>query len=459
LTGNHSRPLGGNILEQKHIYILDTCVLLHDPKSLFKFQNNDVYIPLAVIDDLDDQKTRKEAVAAAAREVFRQLKPFDFMTSEGAVVNEQGGRLFIYNHEKKDNEPSVNRVNSDHAVITSCWELQKQFPDRKVSIVTKDTGLKFRAIGNNCNVENYLSDLVNDTMYTGIRYVETNTVPYEENLDIEFLNKELRDGLNEISPNEFVVFKSPEGSDSNELTKYRHWEGKLIKINKPKAAFMGITPRNLEQDCAMSLLMDTSVPLVCLSGKAGSGKTILALASAMEQINEGIYDKLIVMKPVIPVGGKDIGALPGDKFEKLAPWLGPISDNFTQLCGNFGMHGVTNFEEAVKDKLIEVEAMAYIQGRSIPRSVILVDEAQNLTPREARMVVERCGEGSKIMMLGDISQIENPYLDKGSCGLAHAMNGARKQSLCGAVLLKTVTRSPLAAIAGDIFSSPEAQGR
>jgi len=187
--------------------------------------------------------------------------------------------------------------------------------------------------------------------------------------------------------------------------------------------------------------------------------TILALAAAMDQINAGVFNKIIVIKPIVPVGGKDIGALPGDKFEKLAPWLGPISDNFAQLCGNFGFHGADTFEAAVKDGLIEVEAMAYIQGRSIPKTVILVDEAQNLTPREARNIVERCGEGSKIILLGDVSQIENNYLDKESCGLAHAMNGTKTQDICGCVTLKSVTRSPLAAIASEIFSSPEAQGR
>lgn len=457
---------GRNILARRHIYILDTCVLLHDPKSLYKFENNDIYIPLAVIDDLDEHKTMmKESKGMSAREVFRHLKKLDLslMTDKGVVINDKGGKLFIYNNEtliKKGDVPNISRSNSDNGLITTCLELQAKYPKRKVSIVTKDTGLRVRAEAWGCHAENYRNDLLEDDKpYGGIRYVVTKTVPMEDEVEIKFLNKSLQGELANLSPNEFVVFKNDAEGEEFEQGVYRHFDGILVKIDMRQKKMMGITPRNIEQDCATALLMDESIPLVCLSGRAGTGKTILALATALDQINSNIYQKLIVIKPIIPVGGRDIGALPGDKWEKLSAWLGPIRDNLEQLCGNFGVKGSRTFEDAIEEGLIEAEAMAFIQGRSIPNSVILIDEAQNLTPREARMVVERCGDGSKVIMLGDVSQIENPYLDRQSCGLAHAINGAKTKSLCGAITLKTVTRSALAALAGDIFTQPEAQGK
>jgi len=202
---------------------------------------------------------------------------------------------------------------------------------------------------------------------------------------------------------------------------------------------------------------DLGIPLVTLSGKAGTGKSFLAIAAALQMINEGIFDKIVVMKPLIPVGGKDIGALPGDKFDKISAWLGPIRDNIDQILGSKSLSANSLFEEMCRDGIIEVEAMAFIQGRSIPRSIILLDESENITAREARMVVERCGKDSKVILLGDLSQVENPYLDAKSNGLAHAISGGKNNPLVASVTLTKVERSELAAVASEIFNKPEAQ--
>ena len=460
----------------KHIYILDTCVLLHDPMAIYKFKEHDIYLPLAVIDDLDEIKTRRDTVGWSAREVFRILDEFDeSQLTKGVKVNEEGGKLFIFNTEaplSRNDKPFVCRVNSDNAIIDACLHLNSQYPKRKVAIITKDTGLRVRALSWKCQAENYRADLLEDAMYTGIRYIEIENSSEWDDLwhckdmvkDIKSFAPAIKTKLEKLAPNEFVFFKH-----GGSICPAMHKKGsvKIMKdksngANHGKPEYKGIQAKNIEQRCAMEILADESIPLVCLLGPAGTGKTIASLAVALDGIDKGIYDKIIVIKPLIPVGGKDIGALPGDKWEKLSAWLGPMRDNIEQLVDSKDHNGRksasgASFEELVEDGKIEVEAMAFIQGRSIPNSVVIVDECQNLTPREARMVVERCGKGSKIILLGDLSQVENPFLDSRSCGLAHAVNGGRNQQARGVVTLAKVERSELAAIASLIFASPESR--
>jgi PhoH-like ATPase len=278
-----------------------------------------------------------------------------------------------------------------------------------------------------------------------------------EEVDKKLLSAELQKALSETNPNEFVIF---EYGQSKCPTYYKNGIFRILKekSNKDgKTVYSGITSKNLEQKCALELLSDNEVPLVTLVGAAGTGKSFLAIASALKMINEGIYEKIVVMKPLIPVGGKDIGALPGDKFEKISAWLGPIKDNIDQILGAKSMTADNMFEEMVREGLIEVEAMAFIQGRSIANAIILLDESQNITPREARMVVERCGKNSKVILLGDPSQVENSYLDARSNGLSHAVAGGKKLKECGTVTLTKVERSVLASVASIIFNTPEAR--
>ena len=455
--------------KDKRIYVVDTCVLLHDPASLFKFREHDIYVPLAVIDDLDDIKTRPGSVGWSAREVFRLLDGYTLneMTVDGVEVNPEGGRLFVYNQEQpsKFDTPNIIKTNSDNAIINTARALQSANKDREVVIVTKDTGLRVRAESWGCRAENYRSDLIESDHFSGVRHVEiTKSADWDiitASLEIaqNKFSVELKAEIGTLYPNEFIVFEFGD-------RKYPTWfhEGVLISLDKKnskkKLHFRGIHARNLEQQLALEILDDDKIPLVALCGAAGTGKTMLALAVALHKIDMGYYDKIIVIKPLIPVGGKDIGALPGDKFDKISAWLGPMRDNIQQLVCEQGVDSKSakgSFEDMVQDGLIEVEAMAFIQGRSIPNSIIIVDESQNLTPRECRMVVERCGKNSKIVLLGDLSQVENPYLDARSCGLAHAITGSKDQELCGAVKLSKVERSPLAAVASIIFKQPEAQ--
>lgn len=459
------------ILLAKHVYIIDTCVLLHDPTAVFKFQEHDIYLPLAVIDDLDEIKTRRDTVGWSAREVFRILDKFDeSQLTKGVKVNDLGGKLFIYNTEApltKNDRPAVCRVNSDNAIIDACLHLKSQYPKRKVVIVTKDTGLRVRSLSWQCQAENYRSDLLDDDLYTGIKYVKVETSKDWDllwqakdcMLEIQSLPELIRKQLENLMPNEFVFFKYGEN-----ICPSMHKKGflKIMKdksngVHHGKAEYMGISAKNIEQRCALEILSDEYIPLVCLLGSAGVGKSLMSVAVALEKINNGVYERLIVIKPTVPVGGVDLGALPGSKFEKLSAWLGPIKDSCEQLVSNNSKNPATNsFEELVEKNIIEAEGLPYIQGRSFINTFIILDEAQNINPRVCRMAVERCGAGSKIVLLGDLSQVENPFLDARSCGLAHAVNGGKLQQVCAAITLTKVERSELAAIASEIFKSPEA---
>ena len=451
----------------KQIYVIDTCVVLHDPTALFKFKEHDIYLPLAVIDDLDDIKARPGNISWSAREVFRFLDKLDLklMVDKGVVINEEKGKLFIWNTEApltKNETPNIVRVNSDNAIINAAISLKNKFPHRPVTIITKDTGLRVRANAWGCQAENYRADLIDDS-YTGIitcqvtNETDWNKLWQNEEVEKRQLSADLQPFIEGLNPNEFVIF---EFGDAKCPTYHKNGMFKVLKekSNKEgKSAYSGITSKNLEQKFALELLNDPTVPLVTLAGAAGTGKSFLAIASALQMINDNMYDKIVVMKPLIPVGGKDIGALPGDKFEKISAWLGPIKDNIDQILGSKSMTTDNMFEEMVREGMIEVEAMAFIQGRSIANAIIVMDEAQNVTPREARMVVERCGKNSKVILLGDPSQVENPYLDARSNGLAHAIQGGKTMKECGTVLLTKVERSVLASVASKIFNAPEAR--
>lgn len=460
----------------KAIYLLDSCVLLHDPQCIYKFAEHDVYLILPVIDDLDEIKTRRESVGWSAREVFRILEQFNLrdMTTKGVVVNSKGGRLYVYNSEIPNNKvyesPNITRVNSDNAIINAAINLKSQNPKRKIIIVSKDMALRVRAQAWQCTAENYRSDLLEDDGFTGIRYVNMDADTCADDWEMLWQNQELNPELlsdntkkllkNHLAPNEYIIFA---WGDKQIPTKYKNGMLYVLKDKSNgtvngKQTFMGITAKNIEQKCAVDALADDSISLVSLTGAAGTGKTLLAMAVFLQKVFDGQYDRLIIMKPIVPFGGKDIGALPGDKWDKLYEWLGPYRDNIEQLVlGSGAGRSLVSLDDLVKDGKIEVEAMAYIQGRSIPNSIIIVDESENISPREARMVVERCGKNSRIVLLGDLSQVENPYLDNKSCGLAHSINGGRWMETCASVELTKVERSALAAIASEIFNQPEAR--
>ena len=461
----------------KHIYIVDTCVLIHDPHAIFKFQENDVYLPLACLDDLDNLKTSKESVGWSAREVFRVLEQFDLEElrgTKGAKLGEGLGSLFVYNHEaplSKNETPNIIKTNSDNALIITCVALTAKYPKRKVAIVTKDMGLRMRAITWNCAAENYKSDLIDDSSLSCIRNIEIASHADWELLSLSKKNNDCRVKISDLTktlqkefetsyPNEFYVFSRGESQHNIGMYKTNALDGiPYVKILKENGAYKysGITPLNLEQKMAMEILADREIQLVSMAGPAGCGKTLISLAVALDLIDLGEYDKIVFIKPLVPVGGQEIGFLPGSKDEKIMAWLGPAKDNLETLIQK--KKSLKNSHESndvlkdmIEDGIIEIEAMTFLQGRSIQNAIIILDESQNISQRSGRMVVERCGKDSKVVLLGDLSQIENPYLDKWSCALAGALHGSKPMDIAGSIVLNKVERSKIASIASEIFN-------
>ena len=460
----------------KHVYIIDTCVLIHDPYAIFKFQDNDVYLPLACLDDLDNLKTSKESVGWSAREVFRVLEKFDLeelRSIKGAKLGPGLGNLFVYNHEaplSKNEAPNIVKTNSDNALIVTCVALKSKFPRRKVAIVTKDMGLRMRAITWSCAAENYKADLVDESDLNCVRefnialHSDWDTITSckkqsDGRLKISLFSPELKKEFEKSYPNEFYIFHRGEDQQNIGMYKNDALDGiPYIKILKDNGSykFSGIAPLNQEQKMAMEILSDPGIQLVNLAGKAGVGKTLNALAVALKMIDDNMYDKIIFIKPLVPVGGQDIGFLPGSKDEKIMAWLGPAKDNLetliqkkkdisTKECSDV-------LKEMIDDGIIEVEAMTFLQGRSIQNAIIILDESQNISQRSGRMVVERCGKNSKVILLGDLSQIESPYLDKWSCALAGAIHGSKPLGIAASMVLTTVERSRIASVASEIFN-------
>jgi PhoH-like ATPase len=452
----------------RNIYVLDTCVLVHDPNAIFKFAEHDVYIPLTVIDELDKFKDEVGRRGWSAREFFRIYDALDTDAmhdpKKGAKLGDKGGKLFVFNTElrlqRQTEAGSLSSKLADNVIIRSTQQIKEDNERRKVVLVTKDRGLLIRARGWEINAENYRNDLVQETAYTGMREVQIDSnadwdVLWNsgDEVNVSKLSEAVREKLTTVNPHEAVIFAWGE----SKFPALHKGAGRFVPLGSVKMEFMGIKPKNLEQRVAMALLADTSIPFVTLSGAAGTGKTMSALAVSLHQVANEEFDRILFMKPVVPVGGKDIGFLPGSKLEKLMAWLGPLSDNIDQIVGRTSLDGSRPVEKLIADNKVEAEAMTYIQGRSIARTIIIVDEAENIKPREARMVVERCGPGSRVIFLGDLSQIEDPYLDRRSNGLAHAIEGGKAHPLSASVTLSDVVRSPLAAAASEIFSRPEAQ--
>lgn len=439
------------------IYVVDTNVLLQDPNSIYTFHQHEVVIPAVVLEEVDSKKRNMDEIGRNAREVSRIM---DKLRAHGklheGVRLANGGTLRVeLNHRSfaKLEEVFLERTNDNRILAVALnlhrEEMEKQ-SSKDVILVSKDMLMRIKADSLGLIAEDFLSErAVNeDAIYNGFKEVYVN----EDEINLFFQTGELdlqQILTEETKSNEFIILKNRTNPSHSAIGMVRHKDGLLQKCRFQNEQAWGLRPRNAQQVMALELLLRRDIPLVTMVGKAGTGKTLLALAAGLMQIEDfGLYKKLLVARPVVPMG-KDLGYLPGEKEEKLRPWMQPIYDNLEYL---FDVKKPGELDDILSGiGSIQVEALTYIRGRSIPEQLILIDEAQNLTKHEVKTILTRIGEGSKIVLLGDPHQIDHPYLDEYNNGLVHVVEKFKNQKLSGHIKLVKGERSPLAQLAADFL--------
>ncbi|WP_305045676.1 PhoH family protein [Geoalkalibacter sp.] len=437
----------------KKVYILDTNVLLHDPEALFKFEDNDVVVPITVIEEIDRFKKDQNETGRNARHVSRildRMREGNRLT-EGVPL-ETGGTLIVEIYQEefiRQLPPELRTERGDNRILAVAMQKKEQC-DCPVVFVTKDTNLRIKADALGLAAEDYESDKVSiEDLYSGTAQVMLS----KEQVDT-FYGQGFLALPDEYLPNQCLTLIDVGNPSHSAIGRYSKAQRKVVPLLRPpKEGLWGIHSRNREQQFAFDLLLNDDIQLVTLVGKAGTGKTLLAIAAGLHKVSdEGSYSRLLVSRPVFPLG-KDLGFLPGDIEEKLAPWMQPIFDNVELLLGNVDERGKRKrgYKELVELGFLEIEALTYIRGRSIPRQFLIVDEAQNLTPHEIKTIVTRAGEGTKIVLTGDPYQIDNPYVDSSSNGLTYLVEKFKGQELAGHVILTKGERSPLAELAANLL--------
>lgn len=467
----------------KH-FVLDTNVLLHNPNALFVFQENHVIIPYPVIEELDTMKRREDDIGRNARACIRHL---DKLREAGKLtegiawgkvnlgpeaapstgLNGSTGTIRIDVREYA-RPPVIAADTPDNRIISVAWHLYND--GVRAVFVSKDLSARIKSDSLGIRTEDFENQKVDaERLYTGFVTAETpgdliDEMYRERMLPIERLSDVLRvspEGgeayVRELVPNQFLVMKDLGDEAHSGLGRRLADTEHVQPVTAQRKATFGIIARNVQQTMAMDLLLDDEIRLVTLLGSAGTGKTLLALAAGMHKVfNDQRYDKLLVARPIMPMG-RDIGYLPGDKDEKLTAWMQPIFDNLTYLLSTRGSHmqqaeslsPEQRITKLMADGRLVLEPLTYIRGRSIPHQFMIVDEAQNLTPHEIKTIVSRVGEGTKIVLTGDIGQIDNPYLDSASNGLSYTVEKMKGLALVGHVTLARSERSELASLAAQ----------
>ena len=464
---------GNGKTSDRKIYLLDTSVLLHSPGAMFAFRENDVVLPLVVLDELDNFKKGSTELNRNARWVISQL---DELRSQGPVNEgvklEDGGslRVDIGQIQKLDTLiPPGFAHNVDNRILATALGIKQELPARKVVIVTKDINMRVKAEALGLLAEDYRHDQIVELseMYSGHREVVTSEDVLQQLYDQKSIPVQaVNPGPVPLTPNEFVMLRATGGA----ITRYDRSSKCLHQVREMRHDIWGLRPLNREQRYALEVLLDDNIPLVTLAGKAGTGKTILAIAAGLHKVcQEKAYRKLAIYRPVIPMG-RDLGYLPGTEQEKLSPWMQPIFDNLEYLLsegggpapngggntrkgGSANGSGTSRIEYLQETNVLDIRALAYIRGRSLPQQFIIVDEAQNLTPHEAKTIITRAGQGTKLVFTGDPYQIDHPYLDSTSNGLTHIVEKFKDQDIAAHVTLLKGERSPLAELASQIMEN------
>lgn len=430
-------------------FVLDTNVILHDPMSMFSFEGSRVVLPLTVIEELDTFKRNNDERGRSARFVSRKL---DELRKGGKLSNwvplEHGGKLKV-EIQVSDGLPKAFSAHTKDNEILSCAQyLKKQ--GENVVFISKDINLRIKAESLGLETQDYEKEKVDiDDLYKGWREASVTS----EEIDAFYRDKRLPSAIEGLVPNEFIILKA-DGTSKSALARYDQKTKSLMPLVRADSAPWGIKPLNIEQRFALELLLNPDISLVTLVGLAGSGKTMIALASALQQtLEEKLYRRILVARPVIAVG-HDLGFLPGTKEEKLTNWMGAIYDNLSYLLEKpKGALETTDMDiqMLMEEGILEIEAVTYLRGRTLPGLLIIIDDAQNLTPHEIKTIISRAGQGAKIILTGDPHQVDNYYLDATSNGLTNLVERFKGQGLFGHVTFTKSERSVLAALASDLL--------
>ena len=433
----------------KKIFVVDTNVILHDPTAILRFEENEIVLPIAVIEELDRFKKQPEMTGRNAREVSRsldQLRQQGHLTTGVELSNGGSLRVALSDRDTLKKLPlELSGDVADNAILAVGMQC-KQRCQCPVIVVSKDTNLRIKADALGLNAEDYETDKVDvEELYTGTTEVFISAEQIAEFFQTGSIVLE-----REFLPNQDITLVDKMNPSHTALGMAEGKSSKIIPlIELPKLGVSRIQPRNREQRFALNLLLQDSIKLVTLVGKAGTGKTLLAIAAGLQKVaDEKLYTRLLISRPVVPMG-KDLGYLPGDVNEKLTPWMQPLYDNFDLIFGTQDTkekpgHWRRGHEELIEMGVLQIEPLTYIRGRTIPQQFLIIDEAQNLTPHEVKTIITRAGEGTKVVLTGDPDQIDNPYIDAASNGLTYVVERFKDEPLAGHITLAKGERSGLA---------------
>jgi len=440
--------------KKKKTFVLDTNVILHDSSCLYQFHEHDIILPITVLEELDHFKRGNETINYHAREFIRTLDALsgDKLFDGGVKIGQNQGKIIIKLERKFHEDLALNfsTQKHDHHILNTAYYYAKEHPSEQVILVTKDGNFRMKAKSAGLMAEDYTTDHVKDisTLYTGHRIVEDAPGKiidqmYKEPYEVDVSDLPLKDKL---LPNEYLIMRKGRKSA---LSTFNPFTQTIRHVGKFSA--YGITPRNAEQTFALNALTNNSVHLVSLSGKAGTGKTLLALAAALEKKKN--YRQIFMGRPIVPLSNKDIGYLPGDIQSKLNPYMQPLYDNLGVIQHQFSSSDNKHLliKELLDEQELVIAPLSYIRGRSLVDIYFIVDEAQNLTPHEVKTIITRAGEGTKMVFTGDIFQIDHPYLDSQSNGLSYLIEKMQGQGIYAHINLEKGERSELAELASNLL--------
>ena len=429
--------------------VVDTNVILFDAMALLRFGEADVHIPISVIEEVDRFKKDQGENGRNARQFSRFV---DVLRSKGSLskgVQLDNGKTNVYisiDQQLADMPVELDAVKADNRILNTALVLQKQYPDIKVELITKDINLRIKADVYGIFANDYEpSDVSQDDLYEG--YQEIIVTPAQ--IDSFYKDKKFEAPV-KLYANQYVVMKDSANPNHSAIGRYSEKEKAIVPLLNPVDSIWGVHARNVEQAFALDSLLNDEILFVSLVGKAGTGKTLLAIAAGLHKtLDSGKFQRLLVSRPIFPMG-KDIGYLPGDIEQKLNPWMQPIFDNVEFLMGA-DKKAAGRAQELINQGMLNIEPLTYIRGRSIPNQYLIVDEAQNLTPHEIKTIVTRAGHGTKIVLTGDVYQIDNPYVDSANSGLTYAVERFKGHPIAGHVTLTKGERSELAELAANIL--------